>query len=49
MTKDYNEDMKKIMIKLMPTFFKCTKGQIKSEWIYEIINFPEIDPKNFLP
>ena len=23
-----------------------TKGQIKSEWIYEIINFPKNDPKN---
>ena len=22
------------------------KGQIKSEWIYEIINFPKKDPKN---
>ena len=22
------------------------RGQIKSEWIYEIINFPKIDPKN---
>ena len=22
------------------------KGQIKSEWIYEIINFPKHDPKN---
>ena len=22
------------------------KGQIKSEWIYEIINFPKNDPKN---
>ena len=22
------------------------KGQIKSEWIYEIINFPRNDPKN---
>ena len=24
----------------------CDKGQIKSEWIYEIINFPKNDPKN---
>jgi hypothetical protein len=23
-----------------------TKVQIKSEWIYEIINFPKNDPKN---
>ena len=23
-----------------------TKGQIKSEWIYEIINFPKYEPKN---
>ena len=23
-----------------------SKGQIKSEWIYEIINFPKNDPKN---
>ena len=22
------------------------KGQIKSEWIYEIVNFPKNDPKN---
>ena len=23
------------------------KGQIKSEWIYEVINFPKNEPKNF--
>ena len=25
--------------------FLAIKGQIKSEWIYEIINFPRNDPK----
>ena len=25
----------------------CPKGQIKSEWIYEIINFPKNEPINF--
>ena len=27
-------------------FFCKGKGQIKSEWIYEIIDFPKNDPKN---
>ena len=25
---------------------QCSKGQIKSEWIYEIINFPKNEPKD---
>ena len=25
---------------------RTSKGQIKSEWIYEIINFPKNEPKN---
>ena len=25
---------------------RCIKGQIKSEWILEIINFPKNDSKN---
>ena len=25
---------------------RCIKGQMKSEWIYEIINFPKNDPKH---
>ena len=25
---------------------RISKGQLKSEWIYEIINFPKYDPKN---
>ena len=25
---------------------QLAKGQIKSEWIYEIINFPKNEPKN---
>ena len=28
-------------------FFEILKGQIKSEWIYEIINFPKNDQKDF--
>ena len=27
-------------------YYIAIKGQIKSEWIYEIINFPKIDPKD---
>jgi hypothetical protein len=29
-----------------PTNLIIAKVQTKSEWIYEIINFPNIDPKN---
>ena len=29
-----------------PKCINAVKGQINSEWIYEIINFPKNDPKN---
>ena len=32
--------------KLSQPIRDVTKGQIKSEWIYEIINFPKNDTKN---
>ena len=31
-------------MKLLPN--AISKGQINSEWIYEIINFPKNEPKN---
>ena len=39
---DENKNIK--MKKKILGWIGCAKGQIKSEWTYEIVNFPKIDP-----